>query len=106
MKSSLEIAQEATLRPIAQIAEEIGLREDEFDLYGRYKAKVSLSVLEPEAARLAAERATEADRAALAALLDELEAGGSELMNLDERIHRARLLLHGDEPAISRAWPV
>jgi len=46
-------------------------------------------VLEPEAARLAAERATEADRAALAALLDELEAGGSELMNLDERIHRA-----------------
>ena len=31
----------------------------------------------------------EADRAALAALLDELEAGGSELMDLDERIHRA-----------------
>ena len=46
-------------------------------------------VLEPEAARLAAERATEADRSALAALLDELEAGGSELMDLDERIHRA-----------------
>ncbi len=46
MKSSLEIAQEATLRPIAQIAEEIGLHEDEFDLYGRYKAKVSLAVLE------------------------------------------------------------
>ena len=46
-------------------------------------------VLEPEAARLAAERATEADRAELAALLDELEAGGSELMDLDERIHRA-----------------
>ncbi len=46
MKSSLEIAQEATLRPIAQIAEEIGLHEDEFDLYGRYKAKVSLSVLD------------------------------------------------------------
>jgi formate--tetrahydrofolate ligase len=46
VKSSLEIAQEATLRPIAQIAEEIGLHEDEFDLYGRYKAKVSLSVLD------------------------------------------------------------
>ena len=47
------------------------------------------AVLEPEAARLAAERATEADREALASLLAELEAGGAELMDLDERIHRA-----------------
>ncbi len=46
-------------------------------------------MLEPEAARLAAERATDADRAALAALVEELDRGGSELMELDERIHRA-----------------
>jgi DNA-binding GntR family transcriptional regulator len=46
-------------------------------------------MLEPEAARLAAERATEADRAELTALIEELDAGGSELMGLDERIHRA-----------------
>ncbi len=46
-------------------------------------------VLEPEAARLAAERASDADREELAELLSELEAGGSELMDLDERIHRA-----------------
>ena len=46
-------------------------------------------ILEPEAARLAAERATEADRAELTALIEELDAGGSELMGLDERIHRA-----------------
>ena len=46
-------------------------------------------VLEPEAARLAAERATDADREQLAALLAELEAGSAELMELDERIHRA-----------------
>jgi DNA-binding GntR family transcriptional regulator len=46
-------------------------------------------VLEPEAARLAAERATETDREELAALLAELDAGTSELMELDERIHRA-----------------
>ena len=46
-------------------------------------------VLEPEAARLAAERATDADRAELAALVEELDRGGSELMELDERIHRA-----------------
>lgn len=46
-------------------------------------------VLEPEAARLAAERATDTDREELSALLAELEGGGSELMELDERIHRA-----------------
>src|SRR6185437_812046 len=46
MPSSLEIAQEAELRPVAQIAETLGLSEDELDLYGRYKAKVSLSVLD------------------------------------------------------------
>jgi DNA-binding GntR family transcriptional regulator len=50
-------------------------------------------VLEPEAARLAAERATDTDREELAALLAELGSidggGGSELMDLDERIHRA-----------------
>jgi DNA-binding GntR family transcriptional regulator len=46
-------------------------------------------VLEPEAARLAAERATDTDREELSALLAELDGGGSELMDLDERIHRA-----------------
>ena len=46
-------------------------------------------VLEPEAARLAAERATDVDRAELGALLIELDAGRSELIDLDERIHRA-----------------
>ena len=46
MPSSLEIAQEARLRPVAEIAEELGLEEDEFDPYGRYKAKVDLSVLD------------------------------------------------------------
>ena len=46
MPSSLEIAQEAELRPIAEIAEGAGLEPDEYDLYGKYKAKVSLDVLE------------------------------------------------------------
>src|ERR671931_1884552 len=46
MPSSLEIAQEAELRPIAEIAEEAGLDPEEYDLYGKYKAKVSLDVLE------------------------------------------------------------
>jgi DNA-binding GntR family transcriptional regulator len=47
------------------------------------------AVLEPEAARLAAERATTADRDAFAALIDELDSSAGELMELDERIHRA-----------------
>ena len=50
------------------------------------------AVLEPEAARLAAERATDADRAEIAGLLEELRAPGGdgrELMALDERIHGA-----------------
>jgi DNA-binding GntR family transcriptional regulator len=46
------------------------------------------AVLEPEAARLAAERATDAERADLAALADEI-AAADDLMGLDERIHRA-----------------
>jgi DNA-binding GntR family transcriptional regulator len=46
-------------------------------------------VLEPEAARLAAERANEEDRAEISELLDELDAAGDALMDLDERIHRA-----------------
>jgi formyltetrahydrofolate synthetase len=43
-KSDIEIAQGADLRPITEIAEKIGLLPDELEPYGRYKAKVSLSV--------------------------------------------------------------
>jgi len=46
MPSSLQIAQDATLRPITEIAAAAGLEPDEIDPYGRYKAKVSLSVLD------------------------------------------------------------
>jgi formate--tetrahydrofolate ligase len=44
--SDLEIAQAATLRPIAAIAHELGLLDDEIELYGRYKAKIDLAVLD------------------------------------------------------------
>ena len=46
MPSSLEIAQSATLRPILDIAADAGLLNDEIEPYGRYKAKVDLSVLD------------------------------------------------------------
>jgi formate--tetrahydrofolate ligase len=51
MPSSLEIAQNAQLRPIADIAAETGLLPDEVDLYGRYKAKIDLAVLDRLAQR-------------------------------------------------------
>lgn len=44
--SDLEIAQAAKLKPITEIARQIGIEEDELELYGKYKAKISLSVLE------------------------------------------------------------
>jgi formate--tetrahydrofolate ligase len=46
MKSDLQIAQEAPLRKITEVAAEIGIAEDDLELYGKYKAKVSLDVLE------------------------------------------------------------
>jgi len=43
--ADIEIAQEAELKPITQIAEELGLLPEEVELYGAYKAKVRLEVL-------------------------------------------------------------
>jgi formate--tetrahydrofolate ligase len=45
MKTDVQIAQEAKLQPIAQVAEKLGITGDELELYGNHKAKVSLSVL-------------------------------------------------------------
>ncbi len=44
--SDIEIAQEAKLKPILQIADELGIRPDELELFGPYKAKVKLEILE------------------------------------------------------------
>jgi formyltetrahydrofolate synthetase len=44
--SDIEIAQAANMRPIREVAAEVGLTEDDLDLYGKYKAKVHLDVLE------------------------------------------------------------
>ncbi|MFD1900472.1 formate--tetrahydrofolate ligase [Enterococcus termitis] len=42
VKTDIEIAQEATITPITKIAEKIGLKEDQFELYGKYKAKIDV----------------------------------------------------------------
>ncbi len=44
--TDLEIARAARLKPIADVGARLGLREGELELYGRYKAKVSLDVLD------------------------------------------------------------
>lgn len=44
--SDLEIAQSATMLPITEIAAKSGILEDELELYGKYKAKVELSIMD------------------------------------------------------------
>ena len=41
MKTDIEIAQEAVMEPIGKVAEQIGIGEDDLELYGKYKAKLS-----------------------------------------------------------------
>ena len=49
--TDIEIAQNAKLKKISEIAEDMGLTEDDYELYGKYKAKVSLNVLKKNADR-------------------------------------------------------
>jgi len=46
MKSDIQIAQEAKMKNIREIAVELNLSEDDIDQYGKYKCKISLDVLE------------------------------------------------------------
>ena len=46
MLSDLEIAQKTKMKPIIEIAEKAGIKENELELYGKYKAKVPLKILE------------------------------------------------------------
>lgn len=43
MKTDVEIAQEAVMQPITQIAKHLEIPEDDLELYGKYKAKISLN---------------------------------------------------------------
>lgn len=46
MKSDIQIAQKAVMEPIAEVAKRLDIREDELELYGKYKAKFSDELLE------------------------------------------------------------
>ena len=41
MKSDIEIAQEAVMLPITEVAKQVGISQDDLELYGKYKAKLS-----------------------------------------------------------------
>ena len=41
MKTDIEIAQEAVMEPIKNVAARCGISEDDLELYGKYKAKIS-----------------------------------------------------------------
>ena len=41
MKTDIQIAQEATMEPIVNVAAKLGIEEDDLELYGKYKAKLS-----------------------------------------------------------------
>ncbi len=46
MKTDVQIAQEANMKPITEVAQNLDITDDELELYGKYKAKISLDVLE------------------------------------------------------------
>ena len=46
MKTDIEIAQEAAMLPIKDVAASIGVEEDDLELYGQYKAKFSESSIQ------------------------------------------------------------
>jgi len=53
MKKDIEIAQEANIRPIAEIAAKLGIPQDELEMYGRYKAKIPLHFINEERIKMA-----------------------------------------------------
>ncbi len=50
MKTDIEIAQSAVIRPVTEIAGKLGLGEDDLELYGKYKAKLPLSLIDEKKA--------------------------------------------------------
>jgi len=50
MKEDIQIAQEARIRPIVEIAEKLGIKPDDLELYGKFKAKIPLRFIDEEKA--------------------------------------------------------
>ena len=50
MKTDIEIAQSAVIKPVTEVAKRLGLTEDDLELYGKYKAKLPLSLIDDKKA--------------------------------------------------------
>lgn len=50
MKTDIEIAQSADILPVAEVAKKLGLKENDLELYGKYKAKLPLSLIDEDKA--------------------------------------------------------
>ena len=48
MKTDIQIAQSADIRPIREIADKIAIEEEDLEYYGRHKAKISLKYIDEE----------------------------------------------------------
>lgn len=48
MKTDIEIAQGANIRPVAEVAERLGIKPENLELYGKYKAKLPVSLIDNE----------------------------------------------------------
>jgi formate--tetrahydrofolate ligase len=48
MKTDIQIAREAKIRPIVEIADQLGLKADDLELYGKFKAKIPLHFIDEE----------------------------------------------------------
>ena len=46
--SDIEIAQKTQLQPVVEIAQKLGIKEDDLELYGKYKAKLPLDLIDEE----------------------------------------------------------
>lgn len=51
MRTDIEIAQEVKIKPIVEIAEKLGINPEKLELYGKYKAKIPLSLIDEEKVR-------------------------------------------------------
>ncbi len=48
MKTDIEIAQSANIKPIVEVAKQLNIKDDDLELYGKYKAKLSLTLINEE----------------------------------------------------------
>ncbi len=53
MKQDIEIAQEAKIKPVAEIAQILGIPHEELEMYGKFKAKIPLHFIDEERAKRA-----------------------------------------------------